>query len=226
METRLSDKLSLISGLRVEERQAYYDNSEALSFEPTDTMLGGKLSLSYQYTPDHLIYTSVNRGYKAGGVNTDGTLPEYLRQFDPEFLWNYELGYKSSFFSGDAYIRTAVFYMDRKNVQINSSTDIQRPDGSSEFIDYLGNAASGFNRGLEVEGAWQLHDMLELYGSLGLLESEFRDFVNAKGENLSGREQAHAPNYQFNLGMNYLVNEQWLVNLSLDGKDEFYFSDN
>jgi len=224
LESRLTDKLTLVSGLRFEERSADYTNSDLITFDPNDTMMGGKLSLSYQYQPNSMLYASINRGYKAGGVNTEGSLPQALRQFEPEYLWNYELGYKTSFFDGDAYIRTAIFYMDRKDVQVNSSIDIQREDGSSEFISYLGNAATGFNQGLEMEGAWQIDDKLELYGSLGLLDSEFDEYINADGEDLSGLEQAHAPNYQFNLGLNYHPNEDWLVNLSLDGKDEFYFS--
>ena len=31
-------------------------------------------------------YGSINRGYKAGGANTDGSLPDELRSFDPEYL--------------------------------------------------------------------------------------------------------------------------------------------
>ena len=64
-----------------------------------------------------------------------------------------------------------------------------------------------------------------MYGSLGLLESEFNDFVNAGGVSLDGREQAHAPNYQFNIGVNLQPSENWLINVSVDGKDSFYFSD-
>lgn len=225
LDSQLSDKLTLTSGLRLEQHKADYTNSDLFTDSPSDTMLGGKLVLSYQATNDTLWYGSVNRGYKAGGSNTNGSLADDLRSFDPEYLMNYEVGYKVSLLDNNAYVRASVFYMDRTDMQVKSSQTIVRPDGSSEFISYLGNAASGSNYGIEVESAWQLNEFVNLYGSLGLLDSEFNDFTNADGKVLNGREQAHAPNYQFNVGLNIQPTEAWLINISVDGKDEFYFSD-
>ena len=225
LDSQLNDKWSLTTGLRVEQRNADYINSDGFIDSPDDTMVGGKLVLSYQQNDNSFWYGSINRGYKAGGANTDGSLPNDLRTFEPEYLVNYELGYKVSLLDNAAFIRTAVFYMDRKDMQVNSSQTITRADGSSEFISYLGNAATGSNMGIEVETNWQINELFELYGSLGLLDTEFNDFINATGVSLDGREQAHAPNYQFNLGINIIPSEHWLINVSVDGKDEFYFSD-
>jgi outer membrane receptor protein involved in Fe transport len=225
LDSQLNDKWSLTTGVRIEKRDADYINSLGFSDSDKNTMIGGKLVLSYQQDSDQLWYGSINRGYKAGGANTDGSLPDELRTFDPEYLLNYELGYKVSLLDNAAFIRASVFYMDRDDVQVKSSKTITRNDGSSEFIAYLGNAATGSNKGIEVEASWQINELIELYGSLGLLDTRFNDFINADGASLDGREQAHAPNYQFNLGMNYQPNENWLVSLSVDGKDEFYFSD-
>jgi iron complex outermembrane receptor protein len=224
-DSQLDKQWSLSTGLRVEQRDADYINSDGFSESMDDTMLGGKLVLSYQQSDNSLWYGSINRGYKAGGANTDGSLPDELRTFEPEYLTNYELGYKVSLSDNTAYIRTAIFYMDRTDVQVKSSQTISRSDGSSEFIDYLGNAATGSNKGIEIEANWQINDLLEFYGSVGLLDTEFNDFVNSEGDSLSGREQAHAPNYQFNLGLNISPSDYWLFNISVDGKDEYFFSD-
>jgi len=225
LDSQLNTKWSLTTGLRIEQRSADYINSDDFNDNIDDTMVGGKLVLSYQQNDDTLWYGSINRGYKAGGANTNGSLPGDLRTFEPEYLLNFELGYKVSLLDDAAFIRSAVFYMDRTDVQVKSSKTVVRDDGSSEFISYLGNAATGSNMGIEVEANWQVNELFELYGSLGLLDTEFNDFINAEGESLSGREQAHAPNYQFNVGVNIQPNEYWLINLSIDGKDEFYFSD-
>ncbi len=225
LDSQLSDQWILTTGIRIEQRSADYVNSNNFVDSIDDTMLGGKLVLSYQQNDDSFWYGSINRGYKTGGANTDGSLPDDLRVFDPEYLINYELGYKVSLLDNTAFIRTAVFYMDREDVQVKSSKTIVRADGSSEFISYLGNAATGSNMGIEIEANWQVNDLVELYGSLGLLDTEFNDFINAEGLYLGGREQAHAPNYQFNLGINIMPSEHWLVNLSADGKDKYYFSD-
>jgi outer membrane receptor protein involved in Fe transport len=225
LDSQLNQQWSLTTGLRVEQRSADYTNSDGFNDSLDDTMVGGKLVLSYQQYDDAFWYASINRGFKAGGANTDGSLPDELRIFDPEYLTNYELGYKVSLLNNDAYVRTALFYMDRTDMQVKSSNTITREDGSTEFIQYLGNAASGNNYGLEIEAAWQVSDSINFYGSIGLLDTEFNDFITADGLSLSGKEQAHAPNYQFNLGVNYQPTDAWLFNISLDGKDEFYFSD-
>ena len=188
-------------------------------------MVGGKLVLSYQMDVNNLFYGSVNRGYKAGGANTDGSLPSNLREFSPEYLWNYELGYKVSLFDNQAYVRSAVFYMDRDEMQVRTSYLEEREDGSTDFVSYLGNAASGNNIGIELEAGWQVTTELEIYGAIGLLDTEYDGFIDADGNDKSGDEQAHAPSYQFNLGLNYQLSDHLLVNISVDGKDEFLFSD-
>lgn len=225
LDSRLSEQLTLTTGLRVENRQADYKNSDSFNEEADDTMVGGKIVLSYQTSADSLWYGSINRGYKAGGNNTDGRLADEFRSFEPEYLTNYEVGYKVSLLDNNAHIRTAVFYMDRTDMQVKSSQTIVREDGSTEFIEFLGNAATGKNYGLEIDASWQVSDSVDVYGALGLLESEFNDYVDAKGNSLNNEEQSHAPSYQFNLGVNYQPSEYWLFNISVDGKDEFYFSD-
>lgn len=222
-DSQLSEDLTLTTGLRVESRSADYDNSDGTSFSPDDTMVGGKAVLSYRTDENGLVYGSVNRGYKAGGVNTDGTLPADLRVFDPEYVWNYELGYKYSFDGG--YARIAAFYMDRQDMQVKSSEERPREDGSTEFVIYLGNAAEGTNQGIEFDAAYQLNDSIEVYGALGYLDTELSGFVNQNGEDMSGRAQAHAPKYTANLGLNAYLTDNLYVNVSLDAKDEYYFSD-
>ncbi len=224
LDSQLNAQWSLSTGLRVEQRDADYVKSDGFTDSIDDTMIGGKLVLSYQPSNNSFWYGSINRGYKAGGTNTDGSLSDNLRTFEPEYLLNYELGYKVSLLDNAAFIRTAVFYMDRKDAQIKSSFSTVLEDRSTEFTPYFDNASSASNLGFELEAGWQIDDIFEIYGSLGLLNTEFNDFINAYGESLDDREQAHAPNYQFNLGFNIQPNEHWLANLSVDGKDEFYFS--
>ncbi|MFT6691760.1 MAG: iron complex outermembrane receptor protein [Colwellia sp.] len=224
-DSQLSQQLSLTTGLRLERRNSVYNDSEQLSFDPSDTMVGGKVVLSYQADKNNLFYGSVNRGYKAGGANTDGSLPTELREFTAEYLWNYELGYKVSLLDNQAYVRSAVFYMDRDDMQVRTSFLQEREDGSTDFVSYLGNAATGNNLGLELEAGWQISPELEIYGAVGLLDTQYNGFIDADGNDKSGDEQAHAPSYQFNLGLNYQLSDHLRVNISVDGKDEFLFSD-
>ncbi|MCB1646315.1 MAG: hypothetical protein KDI36_12725, partial [Pseudomonadales bacterium] len=60
--------------------------------------------------------------------------------------------------------------------------------------------------------------------SLGLLDTEFDQFINEFGEDLSGRDQSQAPSYTWQLGLSY-ERDGWNAGLSADGRDAFYFSD-
>ena len=225
LDSQFNAQWLLTTGLRIEQRSADYLNSDGFKDSPDDTMIGGKIVLSYQQNHNTLWYGSINRGYKTGGANTDGSLPVQFRTFDPEYLINYEFGYKISLLENTAFIRAAAFYMDRKDVQVKSSKTLVRDDGSSEFISYLGNAATGSNIGIEIEANWQVNHLIELYTTLGTLDTKFNGFINADGVSLSGRQQAHAPNYQFNVGINLYPTDVWLINVSVEGKDSFYYSD-
>lgn len=230
LSTVLSSKLNLTMGLRIEDRDADYINSNDFIASPADTMLGGKVILAYQLSPSSMLYSSINRGYKAGGVNTDGSLLDKQREFEPEYLWNYEVGYKTTFLDDAAYFRVAAFYMDRDDVQVKISYQQEAAVAGEqgEFVIYLDNASSGSNLGLELEAGWTINDNIEIYGSAGLLETEYKSFIYETEDgsvSLSGREQAHAPAYQFNVGFNYFINDALTFNVSVEGKDEFYFSD-
>jgi hypothetical protein len=115
--------------------------------------------------------------------------------------------------------------MDRDDVQISSSVVRSRADGSSEFVDYVGNAATGSNYGLELSARFVASNQIIFYGSLGLLRTKYQSFVNSAGEDLSNRQQAHAPNYQYTLGVDVDLNSKMKLDLNVQGKDDFYFSD-
>lgn len=222
--TRLTDDWSLDLGLRREHFSAGYGDTNGLRFDPTDNLVGGKASLNYRTGADNLLYASVSRGYKSGGFNTDGSLDADLREFDAETLWNIEAGFKGQW-RDDLQWQAALFTMERDNVQIKSSTARMRDDGSSEFIDYIGNAAGGRNTGLEFSGQWLASTQASLYGSLGLLDSEYQNFINSSGDDLDGREQAHAPSWQFTVGATYAFTPLLSLDVNVQGKDSFYFSD-
>lgn len=221
----LSDRARLTFGLRGERHESSYDDSEGVTFDPKDDLWGGRLIFEWDLNAQALIYASVTRGYKAGGFNASNSLDADLREFDPEVLWNYELGLKGRWFDDRFTGRFSLFTMDRDDVQIGTSIVRERPDGSSEFIQLTSNAAGGTNRGLEMELTWAVTDTFELFGSLGLLDTEFEDFVNSSGEDLDGEEQAHAPRYQFFIGAEYRSPMGLYARLELEGKDSFYYSD-
>ena len=224
-ETELGPRARLTFGVRFESHESDYSDSAGVNFNPDENLVGGRLALDYGLSDQVLAYASLSRGYKAGGFNTDGTLDASLREFDAEYLINYEVGLKGRWPDKGLSVRLATFRMHREDVQIDSSIVLVRADGSSEFIDFIGNAAEGVNQGVEAELNWFASERLELGASLGLLGSEYEHYINGEGKDLGGREQAHAPSYQYHLAANLSILAGLSLNLTLEGGDAFYFSD-
>ncbi|MFW6094719.1 MAG: TonB-dependent receptor [Pseudomonadota bacterium] len=224
LEHALGDASRLVVGLRAERHSAEYRDSEQVRFDPVDRMYGGRLVLERDLGSSAMAYLSAARGYKAGGFNISGTLAPALREYDPEALWNYELGLKGRWLGGRLGVRGALFTMERQDVQVGTSIQRVRDDGSVEFIDLIGNAAEGTNRGLELEVDYRPWESLTLFANLGVTDSEFDDFVNTAGEDLSGEEQAHAPGYQFFAGAEYRFAPGFYLRVETEGKDDYYFS--
>ena len=222
LEFALSDRSRLKVGLRSERHESDYDDSEGVRFSPDDDMIGGRLAYEFDLSGSAMLYAALNRGYKAGGFNTDGTLDPSLRVFDPEFLWNVEGGYKGTLLDDRLQLSASLFYMLRRDVQISTSQQLV-PGGP--FVQHTGNAAEGFNRGVELDVRYALTDALTLFGSVGWLDTEYDDFINGEGRRLDGREQAHAPSYQFYLGADYAFAPNWTLRVEVEGRDEQYFSD-
>ncbi len=167
-------------------------------------------------------------------------LPPGALVFAGETLLNYETGLKGRLLDGRLQFSLALFYQDRDEVQVKQSIVIpEDPAGDAcpcIFVDSLQNAAGGANQGLELELDWLVMDQLRLFATLGLLDTGYRDYqsfshAQADPENgvpydLSGRDQAHAPNYQYSFGGEWFVTEAWSVQADLEGKDGFYTSAN
>ncbi|NQZ54333.1 MAG: TonB-dependent receptor [Piscirickettsiaceae bacterium] len=223
LDTHLDDKLTLISGLRVEYFEADYQDSNALEIDTSEVLFGGKLGLNYQASDDQLLYTSLSRGYKSGGVNTDASITPSQRDFDTEYLWSLEAGVKSSWLDGALNTNLAVFYALRRDAQVKSSLQV-----GPAFIDYQANAAKGKNIGIEADLDWLINHQWRVFAAVGLLDATFDEYDNpdllADGIKISGRRQAHAPAYQFNLGGEFYFAQNWTFRANIEGKDEFYFS--
>ena len=224
-ETALDASSTLTVGLRLERHSASYDDNAGVSSAPEDSLVGGRVAYDRALAPGVVGYGSISRGYKAGGFNIDGTLPADLREYGPEVLWNFEAGVKARAADGRLSFRGSVFHMQRDDVQIDSSIVIFQEDGSTEFIDFVGNAAQGTNSGAEVDVEFTPTDAVSLYARVGLLRSEYEDYTNGEGMDLDGRGQAHAPGYQFSVGADFAFGERYFAQVEMDGRDEFYFSD-
>ncbi len=231
--TPIGPKTTLITGFRVEQYQGDYTDSNGYIEETDDVMVGGKIALEYQVIDRTMIYTSITRGYKAGGINSEALAKakdeglnldaDFFQQhtsFDPEYLWSGEFGVKGSSLDDKFTLRLAAFYMHRDNIQLKA----WQVEGQ-QFTGYVDNASSGSNYGLEVESSYQLTEDLFLTGSAGYLNTEIDDFVTQSGLNQDGREQAQSPKYQYAFSARYNFTNELYGMIGVEGKDDYYFSD-
>jgi len=236
----LSDRWVLTAGARFERRELDYSDNNGDSSSPDENLWGGRIALEYQTGSGAFYYGLISRGYKAGGFNLEGSLSLEERTFETETLINYEIGVKQSFLNDRFRVQASVFYQDRSDIQVGQS--IVRSVASGEiggicpcsFTDLTLNAASGSNSGVEVEFDWLASDRLSLFGTLGLLETEFDEFLSfdhiladrdaGTAFDLAGREQAQAPSYTWILGGRYAITNAISIGGSVEAKDDFLFS--
>ncbi len=222
LERRMTTRLKLIAAGRGERRRVDYSDSDGLAARPTDQMWGGNLSLQYELATAQW-YATLARGFKAGGFNIGAVVPVDRLEYGPEFLVSWEAGWKGRLADGRVDLQAALFHMRRSDQQVSTSVQLDPGDPLS-FIYLTDNAASGENAGLELTAAWQASRSLRLGATLGLLRARFLDYQR-DAEDLSGRDQAHAPAWQYSLSAEYRHPRGWFLRSDLQGVDAFYFSE-
>jgi iron complex outermembrane receptor protein len=112
--------------------------------------LGARLRLDSQ----RMVYVTWSTGYRPGGGNLLPGLPPYK----PDFLANYELGWKTEWLQGRMRFDGALFYEQWKDAQVTLV--------DAGEIPIVINADRAHTRGLESQLAWQASPALALSTSL------------------------------------------------------------
>ncbi len=95
-----------------------------------------RFNLNYKPSNDVLLYATASKGFRPGGINRRGSIPPY----EPDFLVNYELGWKVTLAPG-LRINGAIYQQDWQKFQFaflgeNSFTEIHNgPDARIRGID-------------------------------------------------------------------------------------------
>ncbi|MFT5527584.1 MAG: iron complex outermembrane receptor protein [Pirellulaceae bacterium] len=236
IETRLAGRVSLTAGLRYEQFDDSYSDSFAAQTASDDTLKSGELTFAFQASDNTMMYATLSRGNKAGGVNTDASanLPfmqpffqDFMRprlKINTETLVNRELGLKGSYLDGQLSLRAALFYMDRDNAQLES----WMWDGVNFlWIGFLDNV-DGTNAGAELEINYRHTDRIGFFGSIGVLQTDVNSITTFDLDRnefvvRAGIDQAKSPAWQFNLGTNLTFNSNLTARLELEGRDDSQF---
>jgi iron complex outermembrane recepter protein len=221
LEWRLGEATVLSAGARVERRSADYSDTAGAAFSPDESMYGGSLTLSHAIGERTNTYLKFARGYKAGGFNIGAAVPVDRRTFDTEVLHSLEVGLRAANADDSLDGDVALFYMRRKDQQVPTGEQLD-PENPLSFTLYTDNAARGENYGVEATLRWRLSSPWLIDLRAALLETRYLGYQFGD-RNLDGREQAHAPQYQFDLGVEYHGASGMFARIDFAGLDDFYF---
>lgn len=218
-----------VSGRLAQQDFEYSDNNDN-AINLSDNSWGGEVSYHQMLSSDTMAYVSLQRSYKMGGVNSEALskaqeFPLTAGQnstFSPETLMGLEAGVKGQSVDGRVRYLATAFHQSRENVQYRNWINEDQ-----SFVGYLNNAAKGTNSGIEVEVEYDISDTSVAFANVGLLSTSL-DGITREGddgvEDISGRDQAHAPAYQLNTGVNFIISDAITATVEMDAKDNFYYS--
>lgn len=202
----LTDRFDATFGGRytTEDKSIDYSQSDALGLLGGDFAIAASdtwseftpsANLRYRFSDDVTGYATVSRGFKSGGFN-DALGDANGISFDPEELWNYELGLKSTLFDGLMTANIAVFYMDWSDIQISGDNP-----NTPVFDPIILNAGAAHSTGVEVEILAEPTENLRLGVNGAWLEAEYEDGQLPDGTPLD--RIPRAPEYTASLSAEY-----------------------
>lgn len=213
--------LELVDGLTISQELRYSEDRISETSTPRATGIPGSFAakftnflprtiLEYQITRDHMIYASLAKGNKPGGFNNSAgagfsPVPDNLKAFDEEQVWNYEAGVKTSWLDGKVTFNASVFYIDWTSIQVSSSVVV---DGRPVGLTMNGGKADGL--GFETEFRIRPNRALDIYGGFGYSPVRIIDYVDNRAVNAGittdGRDQiAGTPDWTANIGAIYSI---------------------
>ncbi|MDG2047611.1 MAG: TonB-dependent receptor [Halioglobus sp.] len=233
----VTDKWTLTAGARLERFEEDYKNNSGFTMNNNTDLWNGKLSARYDLSDESMIYATVARSAKPGGVNTTATanqpfmsptfkaFTEGKLSFNDETLVNTEIGVKTMQFDQRLSLRAAAFYTDRNNAQLeNWMWDAD----SGLWISYLDSTSNANNYGIEIESTFAVTNAIELFANLGFLHAEVEsieafDLDQSVFVSKENRDQAKSPRYQYNVGTRVVFNDNWSGRLEVEGQDDSYY---
>ena len=140
------------------------------------------VSLKKAFSDNVTAYVSANRGFKSGGFNgrANSQAEADNPEFDPEFVWTYELGLKMQSADRRMSANFAAFHSDYTDFQARVS-EIVDPDAPIPSFNFpVLNAASMKIDGLEFEGMAQVGSATTVIAQLGWMNARYDEFIDPR----------------------------------------------
>ena len=206
-----NDAWSLTLGARYTKDEKLSEQRGNLSTAPDDPEaewdeITPKVGVRYRFNDDAMVFGTYSKGYRSGGFNGRVDSQDSARiPYDPEFVDNYELGFKTEWLNRTLRLNGAIFYMDYKDKQEEIGL---RSDGATGQRISVFNAASATMQGIELELQAVPTDNLSLRANIGYLDSEYDEFTFDNGFEIvdnSGLEFRRAPEFTGSVDATYTM---------------------
>jgi iron complex outermembrane recepter protein len=160
----------------------------------------GKLGADFRLNEAVLLYASASKGFKSGGFKAAIAFnPAELDPFDPETLYAYEIGAKSTLAGGRLRLNSAVYYYDWKDFQAFIT---ENRSGINVVV--LSNAGDAEVTGVEAELTWAPVDGLDVSLGANYMDTEVKRYNAIAGTpDFTGNELANAPERSANGSVRY-----------------------
>jgi len=140
--------------------------------EQTWTETTPKVGVRYQMNDDLMFYASYSEGFKSGGFFARQANYEIDPSYNPEYVKNYEFGWKSTLANGRMIFNGAVFRSDYDDKQ----ESILIPVNLANVATVVRNASSLEMTGLELEAIYRVSEAFDLMVMYGYLDSEYANY--------------------------------------------------
>ena len=198
----MNEKIDLTAGLRLDHEagdavlRTFLDPAlfpeNVVTAEQSFTGVSPQFAVGYRATPEHNIYASAARGYKAGGYNP-AALPG-SEAYGEEHAWHIEAGWKSSLASGKVAASAALFFIDWDDLQLN----VPNPFVPGQF--YITNVGGARSSGVEFDVTARPMQAIDVFGSFGYTNASFSDGTMTGAVDLSGHSIPFTPDFTALLG--------------------------
>jgi iron complex outermembrane recepter protein len=148
----------------------------SVSINETFTDFSPRFAVGYDVSDDAHVYASISKGFKSGGVQVS-PFPG-AESYDPETLWNYELGLKSDLLDGRLRLNTAVFFMSWKDLQTTFQQGGTDEDGNFILFGGIENAEKAESKGAELSATGIVSRHFVVNASVGYLDAKYKKFVS------------------------------------------------
>lgn len=180
-----------------------------------------KIGVRYDLNAQSSIGYEYSEGFRGGGLDVDLSAPLSGSPFStvafgPERLKQHEIYVRTVLMNGALDLGASAFYYHWDDAQISGAATYP---GSGDAA--IGNIPEATGKGLEFSATYSATNALDVFGSVGLLDTEITK-VDLGQESFLGLELPRAPGTTASLGLYYQANNGFDASLRASFVDSYF----